>query len=45
MTTSSQKSIIYRYGMISQCFDDMSTVKWENDDVQSDEKHFSATYV
>ena len=45
MTISSQKGIINRYGMISQCAHDLSSMKWKNYDVQSDEKYFSTTYI
>ena len=45
MTIGSQKSIIDSDGMISQCFDGMSSMKLKNHDVQGDEKYFSSTYV
>jgi hypothetical protein len=44
MTIGSQKSFIHRYGMISQCSHDMSSMKLKNHDVQSDEKHISAAH-
>jgi hypothetical protein len=45
MTIGSQESIIDSDGVISQCFDGMSSVKLKNHDVQGDEKYFSTTYV
>jgi hypothetical protein len=45
MTTGSKKGVIYSNGVISQCFDGMSSVKLKNYDVQGDEKYFSSTYI
>jgi hypothetical protein len=44
MTVGSQESIIHCNGVISQCVDDMSSMKLKNDDVQGDEKYFSTSH-